>query len=259
MSDWNAAQYLRFAKERTRPAADLLAQVPLETADRIIDLGCGPGNSTALLARRFPRADIVGVDSAPDMLAQARRDLPDLRFVAADIRDFHAETAPDLIFANAVLQWLPEHATLLPRLVRQLRPGGCLALQMPDNLDEPSHRLMREVAANGPWAASIGDPAAARTPILAVDCYHDLLRRAGCTTVDLWRTTYFHPLADAGAIVAWLQGTGLRPFLSPLSAEHRAGFLVTYEQALEDAYPKRDDGRVLLAFPRLFLVAQRSA
>lgn len=259
MSDWNAAQYLRFAEERTRPAADLLAHVPLGTADRVIDLGCGPGNSTALLAQRFPKADIVGVDSAPDMLAQARRDLPGLRFVAADIRDFHAEAPPDLIFANAVLQWLPDHATLLPRLVRQLRPGGYLALQMPDNLDEPSHRLMREVAANGPWAASIGDPAAARTPILAVDAYDDLLRGAGCSTVDLWRTTYFHPLAGAGAIVAWLQGTGLRPFLAPLSAEHRAGFLTSYEQALGEAYPTRNDGRVLLAFPRLFLIAQRTA
>lgn len=259
MSDWNAAQYLRFARERTRPAADLLARVPHDAAAQVIDLGCGPGNSTALLAARFPGADIVGIDSAPDMLAQARRDLPGLQFVAADLRDFHAATPPDLIFANAVLQWLPDHATLLPRLVRQLRPGGCLAVQMPDNLDEPSHRLMREIAADGPWAASIGDPAGARTQILATDAYYDLLRRADCGSVDLWQTTYLHPLADAGAVVAWLQGTGLRPFLAPLSAEHRTGFLAAYERALESAYPKRADGRVLLAFPRIFLVAQRTA
>lgn len=258
MSDWNAAQYLRFSEERTRPAADLLARVPLDGATHVVDLGCGPGNSTALLAERFPKADIVGIDSAPDMLAQARRSLPHLRFVAADLRDVHPESPPDLIFANAVLQWLPDHAGLLPRLVRQLRPGGCLAVQMPDNLDEPSHRLMREVAASGPWAGAIGDPAAARTPILGVGAYHDLLRGADCCTVDLWRTTYWHPLADAAAIVAWLQATGLRPFLGPLSPEHRAGFLAVYEEALEAAYPKQGDGRVLLAFPRLFLVARRA-
>ena len=258
MSDWNAAQYLRFSEERTRPAADLLARVPLDDAAHVVDLGCGPGNSTALLAARFPKADIVGVDSAPDMLAQARRSLPGLRFVAADLRDVHPESPPDLIFANAVLQWLPDHASLLPRLVRQLRPGGCLAVQVPDNLDEPSHRLMREVAAGGPWAGSIGDPAAARTPILAAEAYYDLLRASDCAAVDLWRTTYWHPLADAAAIVAWLQGTGLRPFLAPLSAEHRAGFLAAYERALEDAYPRCGDGRVLLVFPRLFIVARRT-
>ncbi|WP_342153370.1 trans-aconitate 2-methyltransferase [Methylorubrum sp. SB2] len=258
MSDWNAAQYLRFSEERTRPAADLLARVPLEDAAHVVDLGCGPGNSTALLAERFAKADIVGIDSAPDMLAQARRTLPNLRFVAADLRDAHPDAPPDLIFANAVLQWLPDHASLLPRLVRQLRPGGCLAVQMPDNLDEPSHRLMRAVAADGPWAASIGDPAAARTPILGAQAYYDLLRGADCSTVDLWRTTYFHPLADAAAIVAWLQSTGLRPFLGPLSPEHRAGFLAAYERALEAAYLRGGDGRVLLAFPRLFLVARRA-
>jgi trans-aconitate 2-methyltransferase len=258
MSDWNAAQYLRFSEERTRPAADLLARVPLGEAAHVIDLGCGPGNSTALLAERFPKADLVGVDSAPDMLAQARRTLPGVRFVAADLRDAHPESPPDLIFANAVLQWLPDHASLLPRLVRQLRPGGCLAVQMPDNLDEPSHRLMRAAAANGPWADAIGDPAAARTPILAAEAYYDLLRGADCSTVDLWRTTYWHPLADAAAIVAWLQGTGLRPFLGPLSPEHRASFLAAYERELETAYSKQGDGRVLLAFPRLFLVARRA-
>ncbi|WP_232628050.1 trans-aconitate 2-methyltransferase [Methylobacterium sp. Leaf118] len=258
MSDWNAAQYLRFASERTRPAADLLARVPLRTPDHVVDLGCGPGNATALLAERFPGASVVGVDSAPDMVAQARHALPRLRFVEGDMRDFHPEAPPDLIFANAVLQWLPDHAGLLLRLVRQLAPGGCLAVQMPDNLDEPSHRLMRAVAADGPWASAIGDPAAARTPILGAGAYYDLLRGAGCA-VDLWATTYQHPLADAAAIVAWLQATGLRPFLAPLSTEHRAGFLAAYERALEAAYPRRDDGMVLLAFPRLFLVARRTA
>ncbi|MCE4223119.1 trans-aconitate 2-methyltransferase [Methylobacterium sp. C25] len=256
MSDWNAARYLRFAAERTRPAADLLAHVPLDQADSVCDLGCGPGNSTALLAARFPKARITGIDSAPDMLAQARSALPRVDFVQADLRDYAPHDPPDLIFSNAVLQWLPDHETLVPRLARLLRPGGCLAFQVPDNLDEPSHALMREVAADGPWSGLIGDTEAVRERIPPAAAYYDWLRAADCS-VDVWETAYVHPLADAGAIVSWLQATGLRPFLAPLDHDMRVGFLAAYEAALEQAYPKRPDGRVLLRFPRLFVVARR--
>lgn len=257
MSDWNAAQYLRFATERTRPAADLLARVPLDAAAEILELGSGPGNGTALLAARFPKARITGVDSAPDMLARARRALPCVTFVQADLRDYVPHDVPDLIFANAVLQWLPDHETLIPRLARLLRPGGCLAIQVPDNLDEPSHALMRTVAADGPWSGLIGDAGSVRSRIPAAGEYYDWLRAADCT-VDIWATTYVHPLPDAAAIVTWLQATGLRPFLAPLDHDMRGAFLAAYEAALETAYPRRADGRVLLRFPRLFIVACRA-
>lgn len=256
--DWNAAQYLRFASERTRPAADLLARVPLDGASEIVELGCGPGNATALLAERFPKARIVGVDSAPDMLTKARRSLPQIAFIEADLRDYVPHVPLDLIFANAVLQWLPDHAILLPKLARMLKPGGCLAIQMPDNLDEPSHSLMRSVAADGPWSAQIAEAGAARAPIPPAGDYYDWLRAADCT-VDVWATTYIHPLTDAAAIVTWLQATSLRPYLAPLAQDQRAGFLVAYQAALEAAYPRRADGRVLLAFPRLFVVARRTS
>lgn len=258
MSDWNAARYLHFVDERTRTAADLLARVPLGTASDIVDLGCGPGNATQLLAARFPGARIVGVDSAPDMLARARQRLPRVDFVQSDLRDYTADTPPDLIVANALLQWLPDHAGLLPRLARMLKPGGCLAVQMPDNLDEPSHRLMREVAAQGVWREKIAAAEAARTLIASTGAYYDWLRAADCS-VDIWATTYVHPLRDAGAIVTWLEATGLRPYLAPLSESLREGFLAAYRAALEAAYPSRADGRVLLSFPRLFIVARRSA
>ena len=257
MSDWNASQYLRFATERTRPAADLLARVPLDQASEILELGSGPGNGTALLASRFPKARITGVDSAPDMLAQARRALPKVKFVQGDLRDYVAHDPPDLIFANAVLQWLPGHETLMPRLARMLKPGGCLAVQVPDNLDEPSHALMRKVAADGPWSALNGEAGAVRSRIPPAGDYYDWLRAADCT-VDIWATTYVHPLPDAAAIVTWLQATGLRPFLAPLDHDLRVAFLAAYEAELEQAYPKRADGRVLLRFPRLFIVARRS-
>lgn len=257
MTDWDAGQYLTFADERTRPAADLLARVPLTAPARVVDLGCGPGNSTALLAARFPEAAITGLDSSPAMLEEARRTLPAITFVEADLAAWEPDARPDLIFANAVLQWLPDHAALLPRLAGVLAPGGCLAVQMPDNLDEPSHRLMREVAQESPFREALADAAGARTTLGGFPDYDTWLSRAGCT-VDLWRTTYVHPLQGHRGIVEWVRATGLRPFLAPLGPEQQSAYLARYEAALRGAYPAQEDGRVLLPFPRLFLVARRT-
>ena len=161
MADWSPELYARFEDERTRPAADLLARVALAAPRLAYDLGCGPGNSTELIVRRFPDAEVVGLDTSEAMLESARRRLPGVTFAAADAATWTPERAPDLVYANAVLQWVPDHPALLPRLFGLLAPGGVLAVQMPDNLAEPSHRMMREVAADGPWAAAIGDAAVA--------------------------------------------------------------------------------------------------
>ncbi len=259
MADWNPALYTRFEDERTRPAAELLARVPLAAPRLAYDLGCGPGNSTALIAARFPDAEVIGLDTSPAMLESARARLPGLAFAQADAATWSPDRAPDLIYANAVLQWLPDHAALLPRLFGLLGPGGVLAVQMPDNLAEPTHRLMREVAAAGPWAAAIGDPAVAGRlgRMLEPAGYYDLLAPLAAA-VDVWRTAYHHRMADAAAIVAWVSATGLRPFLDPLDAEERAGFLAAYERAIKDAYPTRSDGQRLLAFPRVFIVARKA-
>jgi trans-aconitate 2-methyltransferase len=162
-----------------------------------------------------------------------------------------------VIFANAVLQWVPDHATLLPALVSKLTPGGSLAIQMPDNLNQPSHRLMREVAAQGPWAEKLASVAAQRTEMADASAYYSMLK-ACCTRVDVWRTTYHHPLAGgASGVVEWFKGSGLRPFLEPLDEAQRAQYLQQYQTAIEQAYPALADGSVLLPFPRLFLVATR--
>ncbi|WP_267427884.1 trans-aconitate 2-methyltransferase [Methylobacterium sp. GC_Met_2] len=259
MADWNPALYTRFEDERTRPAAELLARVPLDAPLLAYDLGCGPGNSTALITARFPDAEVIGLDTSPAMLESARARLPDLTFAQADAATWVPERGPDLIYANAVLQWLPDHATLLPRLLGLLAPGGVLAVQMPDNLAEPTHRLMREVAAAGPWAAAIGDPAVAGRLGRMLDpaAYYDLLA-PHADAVDVWCTTYHHGMADAAAIVDWVSATGLRPFLDPLNAADKAGFLAAYQSAIDGAYPPRSDGRRLLAFPRVFMVARRA-
>jgi trans-aconitate 2-methyltransferase len=252
---WSAAQYVKFEEERTRPVRDLMARVPTPDARRAADLGCGPGNSTAVLRERYPNAAIVGLDSSPDMIDAARNRLPDVCFDVADIVGWSGDGF-DVILANAVIQWIPDHETLLPGLVAKLAPGGSLAVQTPDNLDEPSHRLMREVAADGPWAGKLAVASKARAARRSAEWYFRLLR-AHAPRVDVWRTTYFHPLAGARAIIEWVKGTGLRPFIDPLDPAEREAYLACYEAAIAEAYPTEADGTVLLPFPRLFFVATR--
>jgi trans-aconitate 2-methyltransferase len=252
---WSAAQYVKFENERTRPVRDLVARIPLGH-ESAADIGCGPGNSTEVLRERYPSGRIIGLDSSPDMIQAARKRLPDLTFEVADICGWRPNEPLDVILANAVLQWIPDHETLFPALIAKLKPGGALAVQMPDNLEEPSHRLMGEVASDGPWAAKLRDAASARTERHLADWYFHLLR-AHAPHVDIWRTTYFHPLAGARAIVEWLKGTGLRPFLDPLEESEREAFLVRYERRIAKADPAEPDGAVLLPFPRLFVVAAR--
>jgi trans-aconitate 2-methyltransferase len=246
---WSAKQYVAFEDERTRPVRDLLSALPDIQARSVIDLGCGPGNSTELLAARFAGAVVSGIDSSPDMIAAARKRLPQLRFAVAGIEAWDDSGPFDVILANAVLQWVPDHAGLLPALVSRLASGGGLAVQMPDNLDGPAHRLMREIAADGPWAGELAPASAARTPIEEASWYYG---------VDVWRTTYYHPMRDGAAgIVEWFKGSGLRPFLEPLDRASRAAYLERYTAAVARAYPAPADGSVLLPFPRLFMTAIR--
>ena len=213
MADWNPSLYLKFADERTRPAAELTARIAQQPVKLAVDLGCGPGNSTALLRAAWPEARIIGVDNSAAMLAQAAQALPDCEFITANIEDWQPSEPADVIYANASLQWLTDHQTLFPRLAGQLSDGGVLAVQMPDNWQEPSHTLMR--------------------------------------------TTYYHPLESHQAIVDWLQATGLRPYLQNLDEEEKNVFLERYLTLLQQHYPLQCNGKVLLLFPRLFIVARR--
>lgn len=257
MSDWSAAQYLKFADERTRAARDLLSAIPLGEARRIYDLGCGPGNSTALLAARYPQAKLTGLDTAPDMLAKARLSMPGTAFEEADIGTWTPPDQPDLLFANALFQWVPDHLTVLARLLESLPAGGVLAVQMPDNLDEPSHVAMREVAADGPWADHLRDAAAKRDAIPPARAYYDRLSPLA-RHVDIWHTHYNHVLESHDAVVEWVRGTGLLPFLAPLDATGRSGFLARYRERIAAAYQPLADGRIMLRYPRLFVVATRA-
>lgn len=251
---WSAKQYSTFEDERTRPARDLVSAIPRDHVTAAVDLGCGPGNSTEVLAQRYPTASISGVDSSADMIDAARQRLPRFAFDVADIAQWRAAQPLDVILANASLQWLPDHRSLYPQLVSQLAEGGCLAIQTPDNLSEPAHRLAREVAATGDWAGKIGH--VRHFDRHDVHWYYSLLQPV-CSRVDVWRTTYFHPLQNHQAVVEWFKGSALRPYLAPLTVEEQQGFLTAYLQKIASAYPALDSGTVLLPFPRLFLVAVR--
>jgi trans-aconitate 2-methyltransferase len=255
-ASWSPDRYLQFADHRTRPSIDLLAAMPNREAERVVDIGCGPGNSTELLVSRFAGAEVSGMDSSPEMIAAARRRLPGVPFTVARIEDWEPAEAMDVIFGNAVLQWLPEHGRLLPRLVDFLRPGGSLAVQMPDNLDEPSHAAMREAAADTRWAGRLAGAEGEKSAIQTPQAYYAMLKPI-CRRVDVWRTTYQHPLNGVEGIVEWFRSTGLMPYLSRLAPDQQEDYLDLYRKALAAHYPLLGDGTTLLAIPRLFIVATR--
>jgi trans-aconitate 2-methyltransferase len=256
MAAWSAAQYLKFEDERTRAARDLLNAVAIETPATIVDVGCGPGNSTELLVARYPDAKVLGIDNSAEMLTAARTRLPAAIFLEADVSAWMPASPPGLIYANAVFQWVPDHLLVMSRLIGALAPGGVLAVQMPDNLDEPSHRLMSEVAESVSFAEAFRPPVT-REALPSAGAYYNALRKVAAR-IEIWRTTYFHVLADAGAIVEWVKGTGLRPYLDRLAQRQREEFLALYRERIAVEYPPQSDGRVLLRFPRLFIVATKA-
>jgi len=253
---WNPALYMKFVAERTRAARDLLAGVPQMAARRVADLGCGPGNSAELLAARFAEAAILGLDTSEAMLAHARQRVPAARFVRQDIATWSPDAPYDLVFANAALQFLPDHATLLPRLFGFVAEGGHLAVQMPITLHEASHAAMRLTAADGPWARRLAPVVRAQPVIAAFEDYYEWLAAAGAK-VEVWTTTYVHALDGVEGVVDWFAGSGLRPFLDPLDETEREAFLSRYREAIEESYAPRADGKLLLPYPRLFIVARR--
>jgi trans-aconitate 2-methyltransferase len=275
---WDPERYLTFAGPRLRPAMDLLARVPLARPARIYDLGCGTGHITRVLARRWPEAQVIGVDSSDTMIEQARPESDPESETAtqaeagrvtwqiadiARVADWSAPGSADLLYSNAALHWLPDHQTLLPRLVDQLAPGGVLAVQMPLSWHAPSHRLMRDVlAGGGPGGAPLGDAALrerlSRPPVMQPDEYYALLAPRA-DQVDIWKTDYLHVLGGDDPVLSWVTGTGLRPILQALMPTERARFLHQYRRRLAQAYPPGPDKKTLYLFPRLFVLVTRAA
>lgn len=262
---WNPGQYLKFADHRLRPALDLMGRIPLEEPQVIYDLGCGSGNVTRLLADRWPGADVVGMDNSQEMLAQAARDADgyggNVRWQTGDLADWEPDKAPSVLYSNAVIQWVPDHDELVPRLWSMVPSGGCLAVQAPLSWDMRSHHLMREALADGgPGGRALGSEELRRAVgnrwVQDPDFYYDLLAPQAAH-LDVWTTEYQHVLTGDDAVLEWVTGTGLRPILNGLEGNEREVYLEEYRRRLNVEYPKRADGVTLYPFRRLFFVAVR--
>jgi len=249
---WNPETYLAFAGQRTRPAADLLARVPASDPARVIDLGCGPGNSTALLAARWPDAGLEGLDSSTDMLKQARASGVPANWILAEIAAWSPQAPYDVIFSNATFQWLPDQAVLFPRLMSFVKSGGVFAFQVPVNFNARSHALMREAADDPRWKAKLD--AVRDIQRGSAKAYYEILK-PHVAMLDIWQTEYLQVLEGEDAVYRWVSGTGLRPFVQALEGEERDAFIAAYKAKLNAAYPRRADGTTLFPFQRLFVVA----
>lgn len=251
MPSWHPDQYLRFADLRTRPARDLLERVEQARPALVVDVGCGAGSSTALLVERWPQARVIGVDTSARMLERARTLVPTAELVRADLTEWMPPAPVQVVFANAVLHWAVDHPGVLSHLLSWLGPGGTLAVQMPANFDQPSHRLLRELAGSPPWSGLVGD-LPGETAVVAPDAYWEMLAPRG--PVDVWTTEYLQVLEGENPITEWMRGTAMRPVLDRLSQRQGAAFLGEYSDLVGRAYPRRGDGTTLFPFRRLFFV-----
>lgn len=257
MSEWNPQQYLKFEAERTQPALDLASRIDAAPA-RALDVGCGPGNSTQVVAGFFPSAEITGVDSSAAMVETARKEHPHLKFMRYDV------SGPldglgggyDLVFSNACLQWVPDHHALLPRLMGLLCPGGLLAVQVPVNFMEPIHQIIEKTVELPRWREKILYHRSFYT--LRPEEYFDLL--AGISAdFTMWETTYMHRLPSHQAIMDWYSSTGLRPSLeAAVDEEARRGFYEEVFRQAREAYPVQKNGEIIFRFPRLFFTARQA-
>ena len=251
---WDPDVYLTFADQRARPFYDLLSRVGAERPRRIVDLGCGAGNLTLELTRRWPDAVIEALDDSPEMVAAAKERGVDA--TVGDVRSWQPQRDTHVVVSNAVLHWVPEHAELLVRWAGQLAGGSWLAIQMPGNFETPSHAAVRAVARREPFAKILRDvPFRVGAVVQPPTYYADLLIRAGCA-VDAWETTYLHQLTGEHPVLDWITGTALRPVRERLSDEDWQRFRRELIPLLADAYPPRPDGVTFFPFRRVFAVAQ---
>jgi len=255
---WDAGQYLRYGGERSRPFFDLIAQVAAVDPASVADLGCGPGNLTAVLARRWPGATVVGVDNSAEMIAAAGADTPpdlaNLAFELGDVRDWRPAGPVDVLVCNAVLQWVPDHQQLLLDWADLLAPGGWLAFQLPGNFDQPSHAIIRELAESPRWRGPLAGASLNRQAEDPAG-YLELLGRPGYQ-VDAWETSYLHVLPGADPVLEWTKGTTLRPVLAALDPEQAAAFVGEYAERLREVYKPRAFGTIF-PFRRVFTVVHR--
>ena len=256
MGDWNAKQYLQFNKERTLPATDLVNRIERTAPEYILDIGCGPGNSTAELKKRWTEAHVTGIDSSPDMIANASATYPNMNFKLVDAsKDLPTITERyDIVFSNACLQWIPDHSRIFPEMMELLNPGGVLAIQIPVNFSEPIHQVIQQVVHKEKWAELLQYNR--ELDFLSEEEYYDLL--ADITTdFSMWKTIYMHRMPSYDAIMDWYRQTGLRPYLQRLSTEKQAEWEEEVLEGIKQKYPLQKNGEIIFRFPRLFMMGSK--
>lgn len=251
MADWNSAQYLKFKNERTQPAIDLALRV-VNNPKTIVDIGCGPGNSTKVLKDIFPNANILGIDNSPNMISKAKSEYPNINFRLCDVLSLHDKY--DLLFSNACLQWIPNHSVVIPALMDRLNDGGMLAVQIPMNSDEPLFQLIKEVAAEPSWGLSGVriQPNETLTPLE----YYNILSGC-CSEFNIWEIKYYHTLPNHQTLVEWVKSTRLRPYLDYLGAKKGAEFEAELVKRSKELYSVMDNGDIVLGFRRFFFTATK--
>lgn len=254
MKDWSSAQYLKFAKERTQPAIDLVNRIHMDNPRKIIDIGCGPGNSTGVLADKFPDAYILGVDKSENMITAARKNYPTLDFKLCDITIelSSLDGDYDIVFSNACLQWVPDHESILKQLFGLLKNRGILAVQIPMNYNEPIHKIVREIASSQKWKDCFLNHRIFHT--LSPSEYYDILSDLS-DDVNIWETVYYHIMENHNDILEWYRGTGLRPYLNALDDDKKTEFENDTMERIIESYPKQKNGKIIFRFPRLFFTA----
>lgn len=258
MPDWDHKLYLKFSDQRSRPASDLIAQIQLESPERIIDLGCGTGNSTTQLHRRWPTAEVTGLDSSPAMLTQARKDHPQWQWRESAIEDWSPQDSYDLVFSNAALHWVRDHASLFPRLLSHVAPGGALAVQMPNNFHSPAHQGMKKVAADPAWKGALAH-ASETIFIQPVAFYYHALRKLS-SSLNIWETEYLQIMDGPRAVFDWMRSTAMRTYRERLPNDDlRRRFEEQCLAEFEKSYLPDDEGKVLFPYRRMFIVAYRPA
>lgn len=253
MSDWNSKQYTKFEKERTQPSVDLISRFDI-SPKTVLDIGCGPGNSTNRLYERFPSAEIIGIDSSENMLETARESYPQLKFEKCFVPDGLEKFGKfDLIFSNACLHWIPNHGELLPKLVERLNDGGVLAVQMPLVQTAMFYKMLNSLVFDGRWKK-----------LRAIQNFHNLMPNetydilAQCSkSVTMWETVYYHIVPSHLSVIEWYKGSGLRPYLEMLGDDEREAFVSDLLDLIEENYPVQADGNVILKMPRMFFTAEK--
>lgn len=255
MSSWNPEQYEKFIKDRTQPAIDLASRIDFESPAKILDIGCGPGNSTRILKNRFPNSKIIGADNSVEMLEKARHVNPDLDFIFLDISGNLNEVTEkfDIVFSNACIQWISNHKELLPKLMTLLNPGGILAIQIPMQKEHPVHMIINELADSKKWHSKLTKR---KYNNLTTTEYFDILSNVSAD-FDIWETTYCHHMPNYESIIEWYKGTGLRPYLEQLSDEDRKEFIADVYNELKNRYQLQKNGEIMFRFPRLFFIASK--